>query len=536
MTRHSGGAAGSVVGALFVLALAAPARAQERGAFVVTRGNDTLAVERFERTAAELHSTLVERMSGARVRLDLQLTPDALVTGGTLKAWRASAPDTSPPAQQATLAIQGDTVVFTTPAGPRKFAVQPGALPYENAAGSILDQVIRRARAAHLSAVPVFAFNGMALTITVTPVGSDSVILGLPGVDIRAAVDADGRLQGAVIPAQGARFVRTADASLAPPPKPDYSAPAGAPYGVQEVTVAGPAGKLVGTLALPKNARGRLPAVVTITGSGPEDRDENIGAVAPGYRPFRQVADTLARRGIAVLRLDDRGTGESTGSFTGATSRDFANDIEAAIAWLRARPDIDPARIALVGHSEGGLIAPMIAAEDPRLRAIVLMAGTAYTGRKVLRYQMGYGMARDSGFTGARLDSATDRMMLRVDSAATKDAWMRFFLDYDPLATARKVRTPVLILQGASDRQVTADQAPLLAAAFKEAGDREVTMKVFPDHNHLFLIDPTGNPVNYPKLSSYVIDPQVMGTLADWLARELGARGGGRPTAGSGPR
>ncbi len=113
--------------------------------------------------------------------------------------------------------------------------------------------------------------------------------------------------------------------------------------------------------------------------------------------------------------------------------------------------------------------------------------------------------------------------MVRLDSAAAKDAWMHFFLDYDPLATARKVRTPVLILQGASDRQVTADQAPLLAAAFRAAGNRDVTLKVFPDHNHLFLIDPTGDPANYGKLSSYTIDSGVMGTLADWLVRELAA-------------
>ncbi len=519
MSQDSRG--GIVVAVVAALGLAAaPAVAQERGAFVVTRGNDTLAVERFERTPSALKSTMAERITGMRVVLDLQVTPDALISGGTLKVWRAAAP-----AQEAKLAITGDTAVVSSAAASRKLAIRTGALLYQNLAPSFLEQTIRRARAAHLDTVPEFALDGTPLAISVSPVGNDSVRLGLGGLEIRAAVDASGRLLGAFVPSQGVHFTRTADASLAPPPKPDYSAPAGAPYTAEEVTVPGPAGKLVGTLTLPKNARGRLPAVVTITGSGPEDRDEALGSVAPGYRPFRQIADTLGRRGIAVLRMDDRGTGESTGSFKGATSEDFARDIEAGIAWLRARPDIDPARIAVLGHSEGGIIGPMIAAQDPKLRAVVVMAGPAYDGRRILRYQIGYALKRDSALSGARLDSALNRTMAtQIDSAAGKDPWIRFFLDYDPLATAKKVHTPVLILQGATDQQVTAEQAPILAAAFRAAGNRDVTLKVFPDHNHLFLIDPTGNPANYPKLSSYVIDGGVMGTLADWLARELGTR------------
>ncbi len=534
MIRHSRGATGAIGLTLVVLAAAAaPARAQERGAFVLLRGKDTLAVEQFERTPTSLRSVLVERMMGMRVLLDAQLTPDALVSGATMKVWRAAMPDTSAPIQQATLVVRGDTAALSSPAGARSFAIRPGALLYQNAAPSYMEQAILRARAAHLDTVPEFALNGMPLTVTVTPQGADSVVLSLAGIPIRVAVDASGRLLGGAIPSQGVTILRATSASLAPPPKPDYSAPPGAPYTAEEVKVPGPAGKLVGTLTRPKDAPGKLPAVVTITGSGPEDRDESLGAVAPGFRPFRQVADTLSRRGIAVLRLDDRGTGESGGTFAGATTRDFADDIEAAVAWLRARPDIDPARIALVGHSEGGIIAPLIAAEDPRLRAIVLLAGTAYDGRKVLRYQMGFGLRRDSALAGARLDSAVDRAMLRVDTAAARDPWLRYFLTYDPLSTARKVRTPVLILQGASDRQVSADQAPLLAAAFRAAGNRDVTMKVFPDHNHLFLIDPTGDPANYGKLPGYRIDAQVMGTLADWLVRKLGA--GKEPAAAGRP-
>ena len=137
-----------------------------------------------------------------------------------------------------------------------------------------------------------------------------------------------------------------------------------------------PAGHtLAGTLTLPKGASRTKPvsAIVTVTGSGAQDRDENIGL--PGFRPFRQLADSLGRRGIAVLRMDDRGTGSSGGTFKGSTSADFAEDVRAGLAYLRTRPEIRADRLGVLGHSEGALIAPMVAEKEPTLRAIVLLAG-----------------------------------------------------------------------------------------------------------------------------------------------------------------
>ena len=169
--------------------------------------------------------------------------------------------------------------------------------------------------------------------------------------------------------------------SAVPKPKPDYSAPADAPYTAEDVMVKTPAGfTLAGTLTLPKGAsRSKpVPAIVTITGSGPEDRDEDIGL--PGYQPFRQIADSLGRHGIAVLRMDDRGTGASGGTFKGATSADFAEDIRAGLAYLRTRPEIRADRLGVLGHSEGAIIAPMVAEKEPTLRAIVLLAGIAEPG------------------------------------------------------------------------------------------------------------------------------------------------------------
>jgi dienelactone hydrolase len=178
-------------------------------------------------------------------------------------------------------------------------------------------------------------------------------------------------------------------AAMPPKPKPDYSAPADAPYIAEEVVLKTAAGHtLAGTLTLPKGASRAKPvgAIVTVTGSGPQDRDENIGL--QGFRPFRQIADSLARRGIAVLRMDDRGTGASGGTFKGSTSADFADDVRAGLAYLRTRPEIRADRLGVLGHSEGALIAPMVAEKEPTLRAIVLLAGIAQPGRSALHFQL----------------------------------------------------------------------------------------------------------------------------------------------------
>jgi dipeptidyl aminopeptidase/acylaminoacyl peptidase len=350
-------------------------------------------------------------------------------------------------------------------------------------------------------------------------VGADSAVLSLGPVDVHARVDAAGRILGATVPAQGLTILRVAEARAVAGP--DYSAPAGAPYTAEEVRVPHPDGfRLAGTLTLPAARRGRVPAVVTITGSGQEDRDEAI-SVVPGYRIFRQVADTLGRRGIAVLRVDDRGFGGSGGNPLRATSRDFAGDVAAAVAYLRTRPEIDPDRIALVGHSEGGIIAPMVATADPRVRAIVLIAGTSRTGRKVLDYQFRHGVEQDTAIPPASRDSAYRAAWAQMDSLATRTPWLTFFYDYDPLTTAARVRQPVLILQGATDRQVTADQAPELEAALRGGGNRDVTMRIFPDLDHLMVHDPNGSPAGYGRLPSPNVSPEVLGTLADWLAQKL---------------
>ena len=167
------------------------------------------------------------------------------------------------------------------------------------------------------------------------------------------------------------------------------------------------------------------------------------------------------------------------------------------------------------------MIAPMVAATDPKLRALVLMAGPAHTGRAILKYQQEYAADSMLHLQGTRRDSALRDMSSKLDSSATVVPWIHFFLDYDPIATAKRVKQPVLILQGATDRQVTPEQGPELAAAFRSGGNRDVTLKIFPSTNHLFLADPVGNPSGYATLPSKNVRSDVLGTLADWLSEHM---------------
>ena len=314
-----------------------------------------------------------------------------------------------------------------------------------------------------------------------------------------------------------------ADSARRPAERKDYSAPMGAPYTAYDVTIPTPMGHtLAGTLTLPNGASGtsKVAAVVTMTGSGPQDRDETLSPL-PGYRPFRQFADSLGRRGVAVLRMDDRGTGGSTGNHGTATSADFAEDIRAGLAYLRTRPEIDASRLGILGHSEGGLIGPLVAVKEPQLRAVALLAAPSWGGRKILQYQMSNLTRGDTSLKGARLDSALARIPGRIDSLRSSNAWMKFFLDHDVLAVARQVKAPTLLLNGATDQQVTPEQTAELAAAIKSGGNADVTSRVFPNLNHLFVYDPVGFPRGYARLVRNNVEQEVVGVTTDWLVAKL---------------
>ena len=307
-------------------------------------------------------------------------------------------------------------------------------------------------------------------------------------------------------------------------PAPSYDAPAGAPYQAIHVTVPTPMGHtLAGTLTLPTGASASRPvaAVVTISGTGPQDRDEFLGF--GDYRPFRQFADSLGRRGIAVLRMDDRGAGQSKGTFRHATMLDFVQDIRAGLAFLKTRPEIDQSRIGLLGHSEGAIDAPLVALEEPYLKALVLLAGQARPIRGAVQFQLENMVRHDTTIPPARLEAELARVPSRIDSIAAVDPYMKVIMEHDPGAVAKRVSKPsILILTGETDRQADATQVPEWVAAFEAGGNKDVTGQILLGLNHLFIKDPDGFPGGYAKLTPPLqVDPSVVGMVVDWLASRL---------------
>ncbi len=331
------------------------------------------------------------------------------------------------------------------------------------------------------------------------------------------------------------------------------------PYREEEVTFNDAGISFAGTLTVPREA-GPHPAVVMITGSGPQNRDEELF----GFKPFRIIADHLTRNGIAVLRYDDRGVGGSTGSVSLATTEDFAGDVLSAVSFLRERPDIDAARIGLIGHSEGAIVAPLAASRSDDVAFVVLLAGTAVTGEEIL-YAQGELIARAGGATDeeierqqeiqrrsfevVRADSGWDELaaafrnqaaesveeMSEQEKSAIRDLdvfvdtrakaaiqslrspWFRHFLDYDPTPALERVRVPVLAVFGELDLQVPpSPNQERMAKALAVADNDDVTIRVLPKTNHLFLKTETGNPSEYPTMKKEFVEG-FLDTISQWI-------------------
>lgn len=351
---------------------------------------------------------------------------------------------------------------------------------------------------------------------------------------------------GTELPLLLARLDKAPEFGRSQDPKKPY------PYAEEEVTIENAKAKvkLAGTLTLPKSAK-PVPAVVLISGSGPQDRDESL----LGHRPFLVLSDYLTRRGIAVLRCDDRGVGGSTGDPSAATTDDFAGDALAAVAFLKSRPEIDGARIGLVGHSEGGMIAPLAAVRSADVKFIVLMAGTGVTGEQIL-YRQTELIAKAQGVddaTIAKTRAGQERIFKEVIKApdlakvehvineilteTTTDSpesikkqaeaqaksvigpWFRYFLIYDPTTALRQVRCPVLAINGQLDLQVDPKQnLPPIEAALKAAGNQDVTVRELPELNHLFQHSKTGSPAEYSRIEE-TFAPEALEIIGDWIVK-----------------
>ena len=527
------------------LAFAAPAaRAQEpvvdQGLYRLYQSGAELGRETFRRTATGLESSMELPILGARIATRATYDGAGRAARFELKVYNLAA-DTLTVTYDAVVA--GDSLHFTQ-------ALRAGTAPERRwSKAATVDAFVAPQTVACLLALVDLAARrdttyrrwvvaeDSAVAFAVAFHG-DSARLTSGSFEAQAVLGSAGRVTAAEIPMQRTRIERWTGGDSLPPlpglhrPTPDYSAPADAPYTAEEVRVpvrpaSGDTFSLAGTLTVPRRGGPPYPAAVMITGSGLQDRDENLWPLVQGYRPFRQIAERLAEAGIAVLRVDDRSFGASGGDVHAATTADFADDVGAEVAWLRSRPGIAPARIALIGHSEGGIIAPLVAARDSEIAAIVLMAGSAKIGERVLADQVA-GLIERAGDVTPQRRAELEATVARAVAASMRPPWLQWFRAYDPLPTARRVHQPVLILQGAVDRQVSAGQADTLAAAMRDAGNRDVTERVFPHLNHLFLVSPTdGSPSEYPALKDTAIGRDVLDTLANWLAQRL-APGHGR--------
>jgi pimeloyl-ACP methyl ester carboxylesterase len=337
------------------------------------------------------------------------------------------------------------------------------------------------------------------------------------------------------------------------------------PYRAEDVTYRNEAGgvTLAGTLTLPEGS-GPFPAALLISGSGAQDRDETIFE----HKPFLVIADALTRKGVAVLRVDDRGVGGSTGSTGKSTSEDFAGDVLAGVEYLRSRKEIDARGIGLIGHSEGGVIAPMVAARSGDVAFLVLLAGTGLPGDEILKLQnrlilkavgadertidrqlafldkMGAVVRaeRDAKAAEPKLRALLDELKAGLSAAEQKEfeamgsvaetqlkvmasPWMRFFLTYDPRPALAKVRCPVLALVGEKDLQVPPrENLAEIEKALKAAGNRKVNVQQVAGVNHLFQTSQTGSPAEYATIEE-TIAPAALDTIVGWVVEQGRNRG-----------
>ncbi|MBV9440549.1 MAG: alpha/beta hydrolase [Candidatus Eremiobacteraeota bacterium] len=271
---------------------------------------------------------------------------------------------------------------------------------------------------------------------------------------------------------------------------------------------------LAGTLTVPNDARGPVAAVVLVHGSGPLDRDETIGP----NKIFLQIAHALSNRNFAVLRYDKRGIGASGGRYIGATRQELLADAEAAVAFAAHDPAIDPQRVFVLGHSEGAELAPSVAADVPAVRGIVLLGAPALPLDQVLIKQVTRGLS-GAPLNDAREKAAREYEQIKTGGNADPSApWLRSWFGVDPAALIARVPCPILVMQGGKDIQVLPADMPRLVDAARAAG-RDVTVRFFPDDDHLFIDVPGDAPSTGAEyLVPAALDPAMLTAAADWLA------------------
>lgn len=492
--------------------------------------------------------------SAVRHFLSIALALGSLLPGSMLAQGGETEPAEAPAENPVTGRWEGE---ISIPGQPLKVIVS-----LENGDDGLQGAIDIPAQGARGLALEGFEHSGARLVFRISRIPGSPTFEGTLDGDRFAGTYRQG---GATLPFE---LVRVGDVvATEPPARPQMPEPP-FPYRSEDVRYPGATAdvELAGTLTLPAG-EAPFPAVVLASGSGPQDRDSTLF----DHKPFLVLADHLTRAGIAVLRFDDRGHGESTGDVSQATSSDLADDVLAGVRWLAGRDEIDPRRIGIVGHSEGGILAPMAATRSRQVAFVVMLAGTGVPGLEVLMAQSeAIAVASGADPAMAALRSAALRKSLekvlanpdveaarhelieegRRQLATTKpegetpsdeemetvvaqveavtSPWYLHFLRYDPAEALRQVRVPVLALAGSLDRQVLAEQnLPPIEKALVEGGNTDATVIALDGLNHLFQHAETGSPAEYGTIEE-TLAPELLERVTGWILERFG--NGSQPT------
>jgi len=392
-----------------------------------------------------------------------------------------------------------------------------GAIYWSDMIPSSLEQAVARARVLGEASVKLpgaSLYTDTRADVTVDRIDPTDWVVTVHNKRYLVSTDTTGCMLSAILPEYGVAIERRANLSPSEYPLwPPYAAPPDGAYQASEVSIRAPQGHvLAGTLTTPPASK-PVPAAVLITGLSPSERNGG----QPPWMPLRDLADALSRAGIAVLRVDDRGIGKSTGDHAPSTTLDEADDVQTEVAWLRAQPGIDPNRIALVGYSEGGLIAPIVASRDPKIAAIVTLAGPGTSGSDLAHYQIEQAVLHDPSIAPADREKEIAKQLADPLTPREKSA-----LALDPIEFASRVKCPALIIQGANDLHVPIRSTERIANAMRANGNTDVTVRLFPGVSHSLLPDAQGPASGWVYLPAFLTSPPLLDAMSQWVCQRLG--------------
>ena len=469
-----------------------------RGVFLILESGKLAGVDWVEREEARVHTRTVLTQSRV-IDATIELRPDQTAVRSSVVLSIAGAESEKPKTRE----------------------LGEGAIYWSDMIVSSVEQAVARARVLNQASMKIpgaSLYSDSRGDVLVERLDATDWVVSYHNKRYEVLTDEQGCMQAATLPEFGVVIERRAefDARQYPLWAP-YGAPPDGAYRAEEVSIRAPQGHtLVGTLTTPERATGKLPAAVLITGLSPSERNGGT----PPWMPLRDLADALTRAGIVVLRVDDRGVGKSTGDHAPSTTYDEADDVQTEVSWLRSREAIDPKRVALVGYSEGGLIAPMVAAKDPSIAAILTFAGPGTSGADLAHYQISQAVMRDASIPAAEKEKEIAKQL--AEDMTPRE---RVVLTIDPLEFARRVHCPALIVQGGMDLHVPMRSAERIAAAMRSNGNSDVTVRIFPGVSHSMLPDPIGFSSGWVLLPAFLTSPPVLDVLARWAAEKLGTAG-----------